>query len=162
MNLRAGHLTAHTTQNCREEYGEHTCDKRRTRTEIHTTFPKFSIEEGFTEEDLLWEADVREPKAHIAERARAILDKIFTDDVDDTSTCSRVKHYLWGKKLIYTVVSITSHSGFINGFLQVLGRESYPLQTGGRFADRLRLARRVLTFKRASGVLPIVVKATNA
>ncbi|KAJ7782198.1 histidine phosphatase superfamily [Mycena olivaceomarginata] len=41
-------------ENCREEYGEHTCDKRNTRTYIQNTFPHFDIEAGFTEEDELW------------------------------------------------------------------------------------------------------------
>ncbi|KAJ7123981.1 histidine phosphatase superfamily [Mycena crocata] len=109
-------------ENCREEYGEHTCDKRNTRTYIHDTFPQFDIEHGFTEEDELWEAETRETKAHAAARARTVLDRIFQDDAE------------------VTFVSITAHSGIINGFLTSLGRARYPLPTGG--------------------VIPVIIKAT--
>lgn len=69
----------------REEYGEHTCDKRKTRTYITDRFVKentsrFEIEEGFTEEDELWKADEHETKEHVAERAKLILDRIFDRD----------------------------------------------------------------------------------
>ncbi|KAJ7435492.1 histidine phosphatase superfamily [Mycena galericulata] len=78
-------------ENCREEYGEHTCDQRRTRTYITTAFPQFDIERRFTEEDELWTTE-RETKDHAAARARTVLDRIFRDDKD----------------------------GIINGFLRVL------------------------------------------
>jgi len=100
-------------ENCREEYGEHTCDKRNTRTYIRTTFPQFEIEDGFTEEDQLWEAESRETPAHRTARAQTVLDRIFRDDKD------------------VLFVSITAHGGIINGFLNALGRPRYPLPTGG-------------------------------
>ncbi|KAI0067864.1 phosphoglycerate mutase-like protein [Artomyces pyxidatus] len=99
-------------ENCREEYGEHTCDKRRTRSEIHAEFPAFVFEEGFAEEDLLW-TEVRETKQHVDTRAKHILDMVFTKDVDAT------------------YISITAHSGLINGVLRVIGRGNYKLATGG-------------------------------
>ena len=67
-------------QNCREENGVHTCDKRRTRSYIETTFPKMIIEKGFTEEDVLWDPDVRETKKQVTERAKLVLDVIFEHD----------------------------------------------------------------------------------
>ncbi|KAJ7797758.1 histidine phosphatase superfamily [Mycena olivaceomarginata] len=100
-------------ENCREEYGEHTCDKRNTRTYIQNSFPHFDIEAGFTEEDELWDADVRETAAHAVLRAESVLDRIFRED---TNTL---------------VVSITAHGGIINGFLRALGRSRYALPTGG-------------------------------
>jgi len=57
----------------------HTCDKRRTRSWIHERFPDFDFETGFTEEDLLWDPDVRETEANVVERARRVLDCIFED-----------------------------------------------------------------------------------
>ncbi|TFY77106.1 hypothetical protein EWM64_g6905 [Hericium alpestre] len=96
----------------REEYGEHTCDKRCKRSEIHAAFPDFDFEDGFAEEDPLWTPE-RESKAHEEVRARSVLDRIFTVDVDDT------------------FISITAHSGIINAFLRVIGRGDYPLPTGG-------------------------------
>ncbi|KAJ6540323.1 phosphoglycerate mutase-like protein [Mycena capillaripes] len=108
-------------ESCREEYGEHTCDQRNTRTHIRHAFPQFDIEDGFTEEDELWEAESRETRAHATVRAQTVLDRIFRDDKDAL------------------FISITAHGGIINGFLHALGREWYPLPTGG--------------------VLPVVVKA---
>ncbi|KAJ7665583.1 histidine phosphatase superfamily [Mycena rosella] len=99
--------------NCREEYGEHTCDKRNTRTYITDTFPQFDIETGFTEDDELWTAESRETGEHAAARAQQVLDRIFREDTD------------------VTFLSITAHGGIINGFLRALGRPKYPLPTGG-------------------------------
>lgn len=64
-------------QNCREMYGDHSCDMRRTRTEIENAFPQFSFENGFTEKDLLHDPDVRESEEHLVERGRKVLEYIF-------------------------------------------------------------------------------------
>ncbi|TFK48860.1 phosphoglycerate mutase-like protein [Heliocybe sulcata] len=108
-------------ENAREHYGEHTCDKRLPLTLIKDKFPDVVFEDGMTEQDELW-TDEREAEAHVTERARAVLDTIF--DMDDS----------W-------IISITSHSGLINGLLRAIGRERYSLPTGG--------------------VLPVVVKRTT-
>ncbi|PIL22808.1 hypothetical protein GSI_15503 [Ganoderma sinense ZZ0214-1] len=101
-------------ENLREENGEHTCDKRSTKTIIAQKFPPpvYVFEEGFEEEDVLWKADERETKEHVAQRARAVLDRIFTADNE-------------------TYICISAHSGIINGFLKAMGRPRYPLPTGG-------------------------------
>lgn len=98
-------------ENCREESGVHTCDRRRTRSWIHERFPDFDFEVGFSEEDPLWDPEVRETKAEVAERARRALDHIFEDP----------SYY----------VSVTAHGGIINGFLQAIGRQPFGLSTGG-------------------------------
>jgi len=72
-----------TTQNCREENGEHSCDKRRTRSEIQSEFPKFAFEEGFEEDDVLWTPE-REKDESVERRAKLVLDRIFQNDSDDT------------------------------------------------------------------------------
>ncbi|KAJ7046333.1 histidine phosphatase superfamily [Mycena alexandri] len=100
-------------ENCREEYGEHTCDKRNTRTYISDTFPQLDIDGDLTEDDQLWEAETRETAAHATARAKTVLDQIFRDD----------EHA--------TFLSITAHGGIINGFLHALGRPNYLLPTGG-------------------------------
>ncbi|KAF7366032.1 F-box domain-containing protein [Mycena venus] len=100
-------------ENCREEYGWHTCNKRNTRTYIRTAFPKFEIEDGFTEKDELWEVETQETKTRAAARARTVLDRIFRDDKD------------------VLFVSITTHGGIIHGFLHAMGRPIYQLPTGG-------------------------------
>ncbi|KAI0357434.1 phosphoglycerate mutase-like protein [Trametes cingulata] len=101
-------------ENLREEYGEHTCDRRFPRSVIAQNFPPptYEIEDGFSEEDVLWKADERETKEHVKERAHAVLDHIF----------SRIQE---------TYVGVTAHSGIINGFLAAMGRPRYPLPTGG-------------------------------
>ncbi|KAG6808658.1 hypothetical protein H0H92_003359 [Tricholoma furcatifolium] len=98
-------------ENCREENGVHTCDKRRTASYISNAFPRFELEPGFSEEDLLWDAEVRETRAHVASRAKEVLDMIFAQDE--------------------TFISITAHGGIINGFLETIGRPRYPLPPGG-------------------------------
>lgn len=48
----------------------------------------YQFEEGFEEEDLLWTPDTRDTKEQVAERAAAVLDRIFTQD---TETCQSSK-----------------------------------------------------------------------
>jgi hypothetical protein len=60
--------------------GVHTCDKRRTSTYIEYTFPGFDIEEGFTEEDELWDPLERETYAEIDARVGRVFDMIFEKD----------------------------------------------------------------------------------
>ncbi|KAI6152367.1 histidine phosphatase superfamily [Pisolithus tinctorius] len=99
-------------ENIREEFGIHTCDKRRTRTYIHETFPEYLIEDGFTEEDELWKPDVRESWDDVDVRAKAVLDMIFENDEEQ-------------------YISITAHSGFINACLRVTDHPLWALPTGG-------------------------------
>ncbi|KAH7887396.1 histidine phosphatase superfamily [Phlebopus sp. FC_14] len=99
-------------ENMREENGVHTCDMRRTRSYIQERFPEYQLEHGFTEEDGLWKADVRENPQDIERRAARVLDMIFENDQEQ-------------------FICITSHGGFIGAFLRVSGHRSWPLQTGG-------------------------------
>ncbi|KIK29101.1 hypothetical protein PISMIDRAFT_517630 [Pisolithus microcarpus 441] len=99
-------------ENIREEFGIHTCDKRRTRTYIHETFPEYLIEAGFTEEDELWTPDVRETWEDVDVRVKTVLDMIFENDKEQ-------------------FISITAHGGFINAFLRVTDHLSWVLPTGG-------------------------------
>ncbi|XP_006456414.1 hypothetical protein AGABI2DRAFT_78087, partial [Agaricus bisporus var. bisporus H97] len=111
--------TVLVVENCREENGIHTCDQRRSRSFIHERFPTFEFEEGLTEEDELWDAEIRETKAQVSKRAQDVLDYIFQKDTDST------------------YISVTAHGGIINGFLQAIGRPSFPLLTGGMLAPWL-------------------------
>ncbi|KAI0296607.1 phosphoglycerate mutase-like protein, partial [Russula brevipes] len=106
------HLKPIILENCREECGEHTCDKRRTRSELQSEFSNCVFEEGFEEEDVLW-TPKRETKESVERRAKLVLDRLFENDHDDT------------------YISVTAHSGWINGVLRVIGRENYALPTGG-------------------------------
>ncbi|THH07112.1 hypothetical protein EW145_g3611 [Phellinidium pouzarii] len=95
-----------------EIYGVHSCDKRRTLSYLRETFTEFATEEGFTEEDELYDPMVREEHGHVTERARLVLDYIFKRDKE-------------------SVISITAHSGFINGLVAATGHAPVALATGG-------------------------------
>jgi len=111
-SIPPAHLKPLIFENCREVNGEHTCDKRRTRSEIQSEFPKFAFEEGFEEDDVLWTPE-REKDESVEKRAKLVLDKIFQNDSDD----------------IY--ISVTAHKGWINAVLRVIGRKNFDLPTGG-------------------------------
>jgi broad specificity phosphatase PhoE len=104
-------------ENCREEYGEHTCDKRRSRSVIETEFfhahsrVDFEFEDGFKENDELWTVE-KESEVHTTSRAKAVLDRIFDEDTEE-------------------FISIMGHYGIINAFLRTLGRQRYYLPAGG-------------------------------
>jgi len=100
-------------ENCREVYGVHTCDKRHPKSWIAENFPLYTFNKGFTEEDELWNPDVRETDEHTNERALSVLQDI------------------WDKYPVDTYVSITAHGGIIGGLLRVVGRGTYSLPTGG-------------------------------
>jgi len=99
-------------ESLREAIGMHTCDKRSTRTEIAKAFPRFDIEEGFTEQDELWKADERELDSVRDARVKAALDHIFRTTSD-------------------TFIGITSHGGVIQSTLRVVGHAPYDVSTGG-------------------------------
>lgn len=121
----------HGLQYCREENGVHTCDKRRSKTYINDEFPKFDVEEGFSEDDRLWEADVRETKGQVDQRAREVLGRIFAEE---SATCEWFQFILRNLiEVLFTVadISITAHGGWINAFLRVVGHSPVRLPTGG-------------------------------
>ncbi|KAF8649012.1 hypothetical protein AX16_006126 [Volvariella volvacea WC 439] len=99
-------------ENCRETYGVHTCDKRRTKSYILGRFKGFFTEPGFSEEDILWDPDVRESFEHMIDRAGTVLDTMFS--TEETGN----------------FVSITAHGGIINAFMGCLGRPRTVLLTG--------------------------------
>ncbi|GJN67811.1 hypothetical protein PLICBS_001853 [Purpureocillium lilacinum] len=98
----------------REGISIHTCDRRSTRREIRAFAPaSFRFEEGFTEEDELWQGaqSKGETEAHEQARSKTVLDDVFAHD-DGT----------W--------LSVTSHSGEIRSLLAVLGHREFGLGTG--------------------------------
>jgi broad specificity phosphatase PhoE len=95
----------------REVNGVHTCDKRSTRTYIHTTYPTYVIEPSLTENDELWSPKIRESDSQLDARLKSLLDDIFTNDES-------------------TWISLTSHSAAIGSMLRVLGHREFRLKTG--------------------------------
>ncbi len=115
-----------------EMTGIHTCDKRRTKSYVQEAYPKFIIDPDLTEEDLSWTPDYRETEMEVAKRAskflvalfRLELEKRSSDDGDDVSSQDPVD-------IEDLFISVTCHSGVINGFLAALGHRPFEIQTGG-------------------------------
>ena len=106
-------------------------------------------------QDELWTADVRESDAHVAMRALSDLQDIWCRYPEDT--CERELHVHSKFTHLSPDISVTAHSGFINGFLTVIGRGSYSLPTGGVHVPS-RLLFRVSPSH--LGVIVVVVKGT--
>ncbi|CAN9177573.1 hypothetical protein CUC08_Gglean005384 [Alternaria sp. MG1] len=98
----------------REALGVHTCDRRSTATHLKNTFtdPKLTFEPGFSDEDPLWEAEYREPRAARRYRLATFLDDVFASD-----------NNVW--------LSVTSHSGAIRSMLEAFDHRMFALETGG-------------------------------
>jgi hypothetical protein len=109
---------------------------RRSKTYVTTTFPQFTIEGTFPEEDQLWKADEREATEHVAQRAKEVLDHVFEKDAGEGEILGNIFMKLaWLTRTIVhalVVISVTAHSGFINGFLTAVSHKPYSLPTGGK------------------------------
>ncbi|KAH8674229.1 putative phosphoglycerate mutase [Xylariales sp. PMI_506] len=80
------HLTQHNRPRpivkelLRERLTNHTCDRRHPRSWIQERYPDYVIEEGFEEQDILWNKDLFETSEQHAARARRLLEDIFAND----------------------------------------------------------------------------------
>lgn len=90
----------------REQLGVATCDKRSNATFIQDSFPSYSVEAGFTEEDELWKAYWLELDSQIDTRMHELLDDVFSNDKS-------------------TWISFTSHTGAISSLLRVMGHRKF-------------------------------------
>lgn len=79
--------------------------------EIAAEYPLYRFEEGFREEDTLWDPRIRESNEERNLRLHSLLDDIFA--TDDS-----------------TYISLTAHSGAITSILEVLGHRKFQLMTG--------------------------------
>jgi len=95
----------------REGISGHTCDRRSNKTFIHQSFPSYRIEEGFSEEDLLWMAGNAETPTSQDARTTVVLDDVFSTDSS-------------------TYISITTHSGEMASLFRVLNHQVFSLKTG--------------------------------
>lgn len=86
----------------REALGVHTCDRRSTASHLRATYPHLSFEPGFSEQDMLWQPDYREPRSAREYRLKMLLDEVF--EVDEG-----------------VFLSFTSHSGAIGAVLRSVG-----------------------------------------
>ncbi|KAI0024136.1 histidine phosphatase superfamily [Xylariomycetidae sp. FL0641] len=106
-----GPLRPVVKERLRERTGEHTCDRRRTKSWITSNYPDYEIEPGFAENDEIWKADVRESEAEVETRIRALLDDIF----EHSKT---------------PVIAFTCHSGFIRGLYGVTKHRDVWISAG--------------------------------
>ncbi|ODV92527.1 hypothetical protein CANCADRAFT_20709, partial [Tortispora caseinolytica NRRL Y-17796] len=112
-------VKAQFIENLRETYGVHTCDMRRTASYLKHRYPLWTFETKFSEDDLLWDPDVRETDEHQQHRVRTFLREVFTKDTSK-------------------YVSITAHSGTIRALLSVIGHPERTVLPGGMISVVVR------------------------
>lgn len=95
----------------RETYGIGKESRRHNKTFIESNWPNFKFEEGFTELDELWNPKTHESSQHRNYRSNLFLNDIFSNDAN-------------------TIISLTSHSGFISSLLHTVHHRRFPLGTG--------------------------------
>lgn len=99
-------------EHLRESIGLHTCDKRRSKQYLHTTYPDFTFETGFQEDDELWGPVYEETFEQQIVRLRGVLDSIWYNEGS-------------------TYISITAHGGTVSAILANIEHRVFNLQTGG-------------------------------
>ncbi|XP_020594075.1 phosphoglycerate mutase-like protein 2 [Phalaenopsis equestris] len=92
---------------CREHLGVHPCDKRRTIREYQTLFPAIDFSLIESNEDILWEPNVREPNEEVAIRG--------------------MKFFNWLLTRRETEIAVITHSGFLFHTLRRFGKDFHPL-----------------------------------
>ncbi|XP_025014027.2 phosphoglycerate mutase-like protein 1 isoform X2 [Ricinus communis] len=91
---------------CRERFGAHPCDKRRTIIEAQSLFPQIDFSLIESDEDNLWKADVREPDEEVAARG--------------------LKFMSWLKTRQEVEIAIVTHNRFLQHTLNALTIDSHP------------------------------------
>ncbi|OQO07305.1 hypothetical protein B0A48_07002 [Cryoendolithus antarcticus] len=89
-------------ESLREIFGVHTCDKRRSTSQIQAEFPYFDLSLIQTADDTLWTTDRRETMQEHAELWQQYLQDLFDNDES-------------------TYVSITTHSGATRALYLAIG-----------------------------------------
>nr|CDI52781.1 conserved hypothetical protein [Melanopsichium pennsylvanicum 4] len=104
-------MLAEVKELLREEYGEHTCDQRRTKSALHKDYPNVDFERGFAEQDALW-TTTREQESHLDARIQQALTQVWNEAQNDQ------------------VISLTSHSGVMQSIFRVVGHYRISPPTG--------------------------------
>ncbi|KAH0469800.1 hypothetical protein IEQ34_001358 [Dendrobium chrysotoxum] len=92
---------------CREHLGVHPCDRRRTIREYQTLFPAVDFSLIESNEDTLWEPNVREPNEEVAIRGMKFINWLLTRRE--------------------TEIAVVTHSGFLFHTLNKFGKDFHPL-----------------------------------
>ncbi|XP_026431986.1 phosphoglycerate mutase-like protein 1 isoform X2 [Papaver somniferum] len=90
---------------CREQLGVHPCDRRRSISEYRCIFPAIDFSLIKDEEDVLWEADVRESKEAVATRGMEFI------------------NWLWTRK--EKEIAVVTHRAFLRQTLAELGDDCH-------------------------------------
>ena len=114
-------------ENLRESIGLHTCDRRRTKQYLQNTYPDFTFENGFREEDELWGPVYEETFEQQIVRLRGVLDSIWKNETS-------------------TYISITAHGGTVAAVLANLGHRRFNLHTGGMIPVVVKGSYKVLSW----------------
>ncbi|KAI5290403.1 hypothetical protein KEM54_001624 [Ascosphaera aggregata] len=120
----------------RETIGLHTCDMRSPKSVIEEFAPSYIIEPGFTEEDLLWDANDQESQSARNARLLSFLDEIFDERLQQ-----RTDYYPVLSPQAATFVSLTAHSGAISSLLDVTHHRKFALETGAVIPILLKIER---------------------
>ncbi|XP_065869685.1 phosphoglycerate mutase-like protein 1 [Euphorbia lathyris] len=91
---------------CREHFGVHPCDKRRSVTDYQYLFPAIDFSLIETEEDVLWKDNVRETTEELTARGLKFM------------------NWLWTRK--EKEIAIVTHSGFLFHTLSAFGKDCHP------------------------------------
>ncbi|KAJ3051222.1 hypothetical protein HK097_007809 [Rhizophlyctis rosea] len=107
------HITPLVHELFREQYGDHTCDARRSRTDLKSLYPQFDYANLFSNSDELWKADEREPVEHVDQRVKEGLD------------------WIWNRGEEEEFVSVVAHGGIVEGMFRVTGHREFEVVPGG-------------------------------
>ncbi|KAH6656480.1 histidine phosphatase superfamily [Truncatella angustata] len=84
MSERQGqHYQPIVKEMLREITGRNTCNRRNTKSWIHENFPEVVFEDGFAENDELFDPDASETEQSVIVRQQAALEDIFTNEPND-------------------------------------------------------------------------------
>lgn len=95
----------------RETYGEHTCDSRRSTTELIPMWPSFDFTPIKVPDDVVWKPDSRETPDHVLVRVRRGMAWVF-ENVDSD------------------YVSVVGHSGIMTEAMRLTGHRKFSLKPG--------------------------------
>ncbi|KAI4320225.1 hypothetical protein MLD38_033729 [Melastoma candidum] len=91
---------------CREHLGVRPCDKRSSISNYRTLFPGVDFSMVECDEDILWNADIREANEELAERGRQFL------------------NWLWTRR--EKEIAVVTHSGFLFHIMSSFGNDCHP------------------------------------
>ncbi|KAI5287581.1 hypothetical protein KEM52_001520, partial [Ascosphaera acerosa] len=132
----------HPRQLLRETIGLHTCDMRSPRSAIEAFAPAYTIEPGFSEQDLLYTPTEQESPTARNARLQRFLDEIFDEQSPLGRPPPRTDYYPVTPPQTATYVSLTAHSGAITSLLAVVGHRPFELDTGAAIPLLLRIERK--------------------